>query len=143
MPVKLPAKIGLGALAVLAVLQAFRVEHTNPPVTADLQAPLAVKEVLRRACYDCHSNETRWPWYSYVAPTSWLLHYDVAAGRQALNFSDWAAFSPAEQSKQRGEIVESIGEGEMPPWYVPMHPSARLSDADRSTIEDWARTTGP
>lgn len=136
---RLPAKIALGLLAVLAFVQVIRFERTNPPVTADLRAPSDVKSVLRKACYDCHSNETDWPWYSAIAPMSWLLHYDVTAGRKALNFSEWGALPPEEQAKQRKEIAESVTEGEMPPWYyLPMHPSARLTQAEVGLLATWA-----
>ncbi len=138
---RLAAKIGVGVLAVLALIQVVRPPRGNPPVAADLQASPEVKRVLRRACYDCHSNETIWPWYSHVAPVSWLVSYDVQAGRKALNFSDWGTLSAAEQAELRGEIAESIAEGEMPPWYYsPMHPDARLSPADVSLLDAW---TGP
>jgi hypothetical protein len=138
----LPAKIALGVFAVLGLLQVVRFDRTNPPVTADLQAPPDVERVLRRSCYDCHSNETVWPWYSAVAPMSWLLHHDVTAGRDLLNFSEWGALPPQEQAKERREIVESVQEGEMPPWYyvVPMHPSARLTPAETGLLERWAAT---
>ncbi len=136
---RLAAKIGVGVLAVLALIQVVRPSRSNPPVTADLQAAPEVKEVLRRACYNCHSNETRWPWYSHVAPVSWLLSHDVQDGRKDLNFSTWGTLSGPEQAEERGEIAESIAEGDMPPWYyVPMHPDARLSATDRSLLNAWA-----
>lgn len=137
------AKIGIGVLAVLALIQVVRPSRSNPPVTADLQASPEVEQVLRRACYDCHSNETRWPWYSHVAPVSWLLSHDVQAGRKELNFSEWGTLSSSEQAEQRGGIAESIAEGEMPPWYyLPMHPDARLSAADQSLLSAWAGPAG-
>jgi hypothetical protein len=138
---RLPAKIALGLLAVLGIVQVIRFDRTNPPVAADLRAPPDVNSVLRKACYDCHSNETDWPWYSAIAPMSWLLHYDVTAGREALNFSKWGALPAEEQAKQRKEIAESVTEGEMPPWYyVPMHPSARLTRAEIGLLATWATT---
>ena len=141
---RLAGKIGLVALATFAAIQAIRVDQSNPPVTADLQAPPAVKEVLRRACYDCHSNETRWPWYGHVAPTSWLLHHDVFEGREALDFSEWGTLSPAVQAQRERDVVESIAEGEMPLWYyLPLHPSARLSAADKSVLDAWAAPASP
>lgn len=137
----------MGALkiAVIAVVfflvaaQVFRIDKTNPSVTADLSAPQPVREMLIRACYDCHSNETVWPWYSAVAPVSWLLAYDVSKGRAALNFSKWGAYSPKVRLKQLAEIREEVGHGAMPPWYYvyPMHFEARLSAADRRTLFAW------
>jgi hypothetical protein len=109
----------------------FGHSHTNPPVTKDLvwKSP-QIQEIIHRACYDCHSNETVWPWYANVAPVSWLLQRDVNDGRRHLNFSEWD--KPQEHS---GDVAEQIKEGEMPPWfYLPMHSNARLSDADRQTL---------
>lgn len=106
-------------------------DRINPPVIQDApwSSPQA-REVARRACYDCHSNETTWPFYSRIAPVSWLVYRDVMEGRQELNFSEW----------RRGEQdVEDIGEvvtkGEMPPrMYLLTHPAARLSAADQALL---------
>jgi cytochrome c551/c552 len=139
---RLPIQIALGALAVFGAMQLVRFDRTNPPVTADVPAPPDVRNVLRRSCYDCHSNETVWPWYSAIAPVSWLLHHDVTGGRETLNFSSWGMQAPAGKAEQRREIRDSVAEGEMPLWYyLPMHPSARLSDADKKVLEDWAETS--
>ncbi len=136
---KVSKKIGLGLVATLAAIQLVTCEHTNAPATADIRATPEVKAVLRRACYDCHSNETSWPWYSRVAPISWLVHYDVAEGRAALNFSTWEALPVATQSKLQREIGEEVAEGEMPPGlYTPLHTAAMLSDADKQLIKTWA-----
>jgi len=78
-------------VAVFVLAQAIRVERLNPPVQAEITADPAVKPLLRRACYDCHSNETVWPWYSNVAPASWLIASDVEEGRSNLNFSEWGS----------------------------------------------------
>ena len=133
-------KLGAIALAVLLVVaQAFRIDQTNPPVTADLNAPAPAKEVLKRACYDCHSNETVWPLYSKVAPLSWLVAYDVHEGRAELNFSQWRSYRPGQRLRQLEEIREEVADGEMPPWYYvyPTHLAARLSVADRETLFAW------
>src|SRR6185436_12929985 len=92
------------ALAFLA-LQLVPVERTNPPLKAPLQAPAPVDAILRRACYDCHSNESRWPWYGYVAPVSWLVADDVKQGRKHLNFSDWNEYSAKKREHKLEEIV--------------------------------------
>jgi cytochrome c551/c552 len=131
--------IGLAALGVaLIAAQAIRIDRTNPPVTSDVAAPPAVAALLRRACYDCHSNETVWPWYSTVAPFSWLLARDVKKGRREVNFSTWAAYDAKKKSKKLKESAEEIGEGEMPPWYyVRVHPEARMSPAERELLRAW------
>jgi hypothetical protein len=130
------------ALLVLALLlvgaQAFRIDRDNPPVVRDVDAPPPVHELLRRACYDCHSNETQWPWYSAVAPVSWLLAHDVDEGRGELNFSTWDAYPAAKKAKKLKETADEVAEGEMPPWYyVMMHAPARLSEADRAALAAW------
>jgi hypothetical protein len=133
-------KLGAIALGVfLVVAQAFRIDKTDPPVTADLNAPAPAKQVLRRSCYGCHSNETVWPWYSDVAPVSWLVAHDVHQGRAELNFSQWGTYRPAQRLKKLKQIGEEIAEGDMPPLYYiyPMHLSARLSAADHATITKW------
>jgi hypothetical protein len=131
--------IAIVAIVLLAVAQLARIDRTNPPVESDVPAPPAVKSALRRAGYDCHSNETAWPWYSHVAPVSWLLAYDVTQGREDLNFSTWQRYDPAGQHKKLKETIETLNEGEMPPWYYcMMHPAARLADSDRQAIIAWA-----
>jgi hypothetical protein len=131
---------GLAVLLALAAIQVVPVETTNPPVTGDVPASPAVRAVLRRACYDCHSNETRWPWYGRVAPVSWLLARDVREGRAELNFSTWNQYSTQQQVKKLKESWEEVAEGEMPPWfYLPTHRDARLSADDRALLREWAR----
>jgi hypothetical protein len=136
---KLRTKILLGVVAVLVAMQLVPLDRTNPPVTGEIPAPAEVKAVLKRACWDCHSNETTWPWYSRVAPASFLVFRDVKDGRKHLNFSEWATYQPERQAKKRKEIAEEVGDGEMPmAIYVPLHPEAKLSDADKKLLVDWA-----
>jgi hypothetical protein len=126
----------LGAVALLA--QLVPVERTNPPVAAQIAAPTPVHALLRRACYDCHSRETVWPWYSRVAPVSWLTAHDVREGRAELDFSAWAAYPPGRQAKKLRESAEEIGAGEMPPWYYRLvHPEARLTAGERELLRGW------
>ena len=103
----------------------------NPAVIAEpnWDSP-QTRALAKRACFDCHSNETTWPWYSYVAPVSWLVYNDTMEGRSRMNFSDWNT-----RSRDVNEIVGNIQEGEMPPAiYLPMHPSARLSAAEKQQL---------
>ena len=121
------------------VIQFVPVNRTNPPVEGDLRAPAEVLSVLRRACYDCHSNETVWPWYSRVAPLSWVIAHDVNEGRAALNFSTWNQLSPEKQAEAMKESWEEVAEGKMPTWYyVALHPEARLSTNDQSVLRAWS-----
>lgn len=126
--------------------QFVRVGHSNPAVPAnpavpdDLSAPPAVKDALARSCYDCHSNQTRWPWYSAVAPFSWWIHYEVDEGRRRLNFSAWTDYTsdPGTEDQKLDEIVRLIASGAMPPWYYrAMHPGARLAQGERAAITRW------
>jgi hypothetical protein len=124
------------ALLLVALLGLIQVApyghaHSNPPVTAEpnWESP-ATRDLARRACFDCHSNETGWPWYSWVAPVSWLVQNDVSRGRRHLNFSEW-------DKKQRhaGDAAEMIEKGEMPPWYyLPMHPDAKLTADEKAEL---------
>lgn len=132
----------LWALAVLAVLlvaaQLLPVPRDNPPVTADLAAPAEVRSVVKASCYGCHSNETVWPWYSRVAPASWLVAYDVREGRAELNFSDWESLPPERRLKKLKEMRQEIAEGEMPPWiYRVAHPEALLTPEGRAALDRW------
>jgi len=105
-------------------------EHTNPPVRLEpnWNAP-ETRQLVARACYDCHSNETIWPWYSDVAPLSWLVQRDVDRGRPVLNFSEW------DRPQETVDAVRQIQAGEMPPFpYVAMHPEANLSAAERQQL---------
>ena len=105
--------------------------HDNPPVRAEPKwdAP-RTRELASRACFDCHSNETRWPWYSHVAPMSWLVQRDVNEGREHLNFSEWD-----EGRGDTGEAAEEVEERAMPPsQYLLAHSEARLTDAERAEL---------
>src|SRR5438874_1058331 len=95
--------IALGT--VLVAIQLVPVERTNPSATKPIEAPAEVTAVLRRSCYDCHSNETRWPWYAYVAPVSWLVADDVKDGRAKLNFSSWGDYPLAKRASKAGSML--------------------------------------
>ena len=130
------SRILIGLVVVLVAIQLVPVARTNPPVTATVPAPPEVERILRRACFDCHSNETVWPPQAYVAPASWLVAHDVKEGREELNFSEWGP----EQRKAAKEIVKEVGKGEMPPsLYVVSHPGAKLGEDDRALLTNWAR----
>jgi hypothetical protein len=136
---------------VLAVAQIFRPARTNPPVDAkreihaNLPVDAYVATTLERACKDCHSHRTVWPWYSHVAPASWLVVSDVNRGRKALNFSEWSVYGPEEQRDHLAEMCKEVTEGEMPGFpYTLMHRDARLSKADIAAVCSWAQgSTNP
>ena len=125
--------------ALFAAIQLVPVERTNPRVERDIPAPPGVKAVLKRACYDCHSNETNWPWYSRIAPISWMVARDVREARAELNFSTWNRYSAKEQASRLSESWETVAEGDMPlKFYVAPHRGARLSAHDRALLQRWA-----
>lgn len=117
---------GLLLLLVAAQVVPYGRDHDNPPVVAEppWDTP-ATRELARRACFDCHSNETRWPWYSNIAPLSWLIQRDVDEGRDELNWSEWGLDGEGDES------AETVIEGSMPPsTYSLLHPEVRLSDQE-------------
>ena len=129
--------IALGAL--FLSLQLVSVDRENPPVESEIPAPQAIRAVLERACYDCHSNQSRWPWYGYIAPASWLIAHDIEEARDHLNFSTWGRYDEDEQIDKIEEIWEEVEEDEMPPFfYLPLHPTARLDETDRALLRAWA-----
>lgn len=134
----------LGALVLLVAIQFVPVDRSNPPVETEVPAPAKVRPVLRRACYDCHSNETVWPWYSRTAPLSWLVARDVREGRKKLNFSTWNRLDAGRRARKLKETWKEVSEGEMPPgFYVAIHREAALSPEDRTALRDWTLAAGP
>jgi Haem-binding domain len=110
----------------------------NPPERFATGAPPEVEKILREACYDCHSNETRWPWYARLAPASWLMIRDVRKGRSRMNMSEWGDTDEEERSLDKENSWEQIEAGDMPPWfYIPMHPKAYLSDQEKALLKGW------
>jgi len=106
---------------------------------ANNNVPDSVVYLLRTTCYDCHSNETIYPWYSYVAPVSWLVARDTRLGREELNFSNWESNDKMKKAKLLDDIVEEVSDGGMPMAIYPlMHPEAKLKKSDRQMIVDWA-----
>jgi hypothetical protein len=134
-----------GAVVVAALLQLTNPARTNPPVLPghDLSAsnapPAEILTLLHGACYDCHSDETRWPWYSRVAPVSWLVVGDINDARRRLNFSDWPHDDARRAARKLHGVAEAISSGDMPlRSYLRMHADARLNAAQREQLADWA-----
>jgi hypothetical protein len=127
---------------IIVAAQCVRFARTNPPVRGDLVAPAEVKNILRRACYDCHSNETAWPWYSAIAPASWVICHDVNEGRRRLNFSTWGDYvsDPDTAARKLSEILKFVANDDMAPRYYRMlHPTARLTVAQRDLLVRWVK----
>ena len=127
-------------VVVFAAAQLVRPEPTNPAtdasrtIRAHVGTASGLVAVLDRACGDCHSNDTVWPWYTQIAPASWLMAYGVKEGRKAVNFSEWAAYPPEQQRKLLVAACQDASEGKMPGPYTLLHPEVRLSAQDVETI---------
>lgn len=131
-------------LVALAGIQFVRPERSNPPsdpakaMAAHVTVPPSVAAILDRSCRDCHSHETTWPWYSQVAPISWLVVHDVDEGREHVNFSTWDDLSRLDQRETLKDICKEVRHGRMPiPVYLVVHRDAALSPADVETICGW------
>jgi heme-binding protein len=133
------------SLAVIFLgIQFIRPARTNPPVNesqtifARTQMTPQVAAIFTRSCIDCHSNKTSWPWYSNVAPVSWLLVDDVSSGRRMLNLSEWAQLDSDRQERKLRQICDQVTDGTMPLWfYVPLHPGSKFSSEDVKVLCDW------
>ena len=126
----------LGAFVLIQLIP-YGHQHTNPPVVQEPQwdSP-QTRELAQRACFDCHSNEVVWPWYSNIAPVSWLVQRDVDEGRRYLNFSDWG------RVREANEIPEAIQRGYMPPAkFLIMHPDAKLDQAEKDALVNGLQAT--
>lgn len=136
----------LGAAAVLLIAAQFirpdlanpatdpgRTIRAHPGITSNLA------DVLDRSCGDCHSNSTVWPWYAGIAPFSWFAAHGVSAGRRAVNFSDWAGYSPGEQRKHLTESCQDVRSGKMPGAYTALRPETRLTSQEIDLICGAAR----
>lgn len=137
-------RVFLGLLAVLVILQFFRIDKTNPPVTTDedflylAAPPQEIGLLIKDACYDCHSNETEYPWYTNVAPISWWIADHIEEGREELNFSTWAQYDAKRRAHKLEEAAEEVHEGHMPlKSYLWLHGEARLSDEQRERLAAW------
>lgn len=145
-----PKWIAVGLVAFLIFIQVIKPSRTNPPVVASrsLQAhvdvPPEVQTVLKRSCYDCHSSETVWPWYSHVAPVSWYVAHDVNVGRSHINFQNWEAQVNEQEGKEHlGMTCKLIREGKMPPAdYRVMHKGSDVSPEETSAVCAWSQKVG-
>ena len=136
------AKVVLLALvAVFLAAQFFQPARGNPPSEPAASFEVVanpspeVRGIIEHACQDCHSNRTVWPWYSRVAPASWLVADDVSEGRQHLNLSEWAKLSPERRLKALGDVCREVNSGDMPLWqYRLLHRAARLQPGDATML---------
>jgi hypothetical protein len=137
-------------VALFLIAQFVQPKRTNPPVVpsrslqAHVPVPQNVSAILNRSCADCHSSETVWPWYSHLAPVSWVVVDDVDTGRSHINFQDWEAQeNPKEAAEHLGLICKEVREKGMPPFsYRLMHKRARLSSQEIDTVCQWSQSVG-
>ena len=128
---------------IFVVFQLIPVNRDNPEYnpSSEIELKGEAKLIIQTACYDCHSNNTKWPWYSYVAPASWLVAYDVHEARDEMNFSLWNTYSQKRINRKFQEIVEEIEEKEMPlPMYLLTHSEADIDEAQRAILINWAKS---
>lgn len=135
-------KILYGVLGALALAQLVQITKTNPAVESDFiaqtNAPADVAKMLREACYDCHSNETKFPWYTYINPVGWWVGHHIDEGREHLNFSTWAKYDAKAQAHKLEECAEEVAEGKMPlKSYTWAHGEAKLTDAQKKQLAEW------
>ncbi|HLP18457.1 MAG TPA: heme-binding domain-containing protein [Bacteroidota bacterium] len=140
---------GVALVAAFILIQFIRPDRTNPvsdpanDYTRSLLVPPDVKSIVDRACRDCHTNETVWPWYSNFAPVSWLLADDVTEGRRHLNLSEWGKYTPKQKIKRLSDIDGEVSDGSMPlPNYLRIHSEAVLTQVERDKISHWADEEG-
>jgi hypothetical protein len=141
-PRKLIARLVIALIILFAVIQLvpYGRNHVNPVGNTEPQwnSP-ETRALAQRACFNCHSNQTEWPWYSHVAPVSWLVQRDVNEGREHLNFSEWQR-----QQRHAGKSAEEVKEGGMPPWFfLPLHPEARLTESEKQLLIKGLEATFP
>ena len=144
---KLLKWLGIVVLIAFIAIQFRHVDKENPPVDpsktlyATHTVPANVQAILERSCKDCHSNETHWPWYTHVAPSSWLVASDVHDGREEMNFSIWATYPPRKQLHKIDGICKMVTKKEMPlSQYTLIHRDAILTQADRDAICQWTES---
>jgi hypothetical protein len=138
-------KILFAVIAILVIIQFFRPAR-NTSATAlptDIsrftRVPADVQQILKRSCYDCHSNNTAYPWYMNIQPVAWYLAHHVDEGKHELNFSEFGSYTPKKQLHKLQEVVKEVKEGEMPlSSYTLLHPQAKLSAAEKALVTNWA-----
>jgi hypothetical protein len=145
---RLVKRLGAGLIIFLALSQFVRPVRTNPPadprktLEATAHPPAAVALTLDRACADCHTNRTRWPWYTNVAPISWWIIDHVNEGRRRVSYDDWGDYDLARRRKELDQTCQRVERQNMPlTSYLLVHSEAALSDDDRRAICDWTRAS--
>ena len=147
MNVKKIAKVSFVVGGIVFIMMQFvQPDRTNPEtdqsktMQTELNVPADINSLLERGCKDCHSNKTNWPFYAYVAPSSWLVSYDVTEGRKHFNMSEWGKYKLSKKASKLSGIYQAMNDHSMPlPKYVPLHSEAKFTDAERAMLADWAK----
>ncbi|MGB6328340.1 MAG: heme-binding domain-containing protein [Halarcobacter sp.] len=126
-------------VSIFLLAQLIQTEKINKPTPKELEikAPEHIMTMLKKACYDCHSNKVRWPWYSNIAPFSWMIDSHVNDGRSALNFSEWENYTEKEKKKELKEIFRTAYISMPLKDYIIFHEEADLTREERTQIRDW------
>jgi len=134
----------LSLLAILVVIQFFQIDKTNPPTdpakdfTALENPPQEVAELLKKACYDCHSHDTAYPWYTNIQPVAWWVRGHINGARKELNFALWGDYEAKRKARKFEEMAEEVKEGNMPlKSYTWMHPASKLTEQQRQQLVSW------
>ncbi len=134
-------KIGIGLVIILALMQFKQIDKTNPEYNEAedfitiTQPSEEIATLIKAACYDCHSHQAKYPWYSNVAPISWMVEHHIEEGREHLNFSEWGGYDTKKANHKLEECIEEIEEGEMPMKpYVVMHSEAKMSKEQKKAL---------
>ena len=137
-------KVLVVLVVAFVIMQFFRIDKTNPAPTPGMdflnikKTPESTAKLIRNGCYDCHSNESKYPWYSNIQPFAWLLKDHIDKGRKELNFSNFATYEPKRQAHKLKEAAEFVENGEMPlESYLLMHPEAKFTDAEKKEMVDY------
>ncbi|TGK35451.1 heme-binding protein [Leptospira gomenensis] len=131
-------KIAIVVFTVFVLFQFFPFSVPSGDNSGEIEAPEEVKKILRRSCYDCHSDLTEWPWYTKLFPVNVYLYHHVEEGRAELNFSEWKSLTRKERATKADSVSEVLEEGEMPLRdYLFLHPEAKLSAEDLEVLRDW------
>ena len=143
-------KIIISAAAILILIQFFRINKENPVVNSSNdfliinKAPDSIAQTIRSSCYDCHSNETQYPWYSNIAPVSWVIKHHINEGREKMNFSDWGQYSSKKRQRKVDGAIEMIEGNDMPlKSYTLIHRDAILNPAKKDSLIIWLKSLNP
>ena len=137
----------IGVILLIVLMQVFQIDKENPPVDPSIylitvmEPPLEVANILKASCYDCHSHETEYPWYTNIAPFSWWIGHHIEEGREHLNFSEWANYEEKKALHKLEEMYEEVEEGEMPlESYLWIHSEAKLSKRQSAALINWVKS---